>query len=81
MKAVIGSNAKGSKELKKHNGGGVLTRRQAIYAKCYDCMGRYADGKNDCDVSRCPLYSYMPYRGKKRGIGVEKEVTEALALT
>ena len=40
-----------------------LTQRQAIIAHCYECMGYYSDGKQDCLVDVCPLYEYMPYRG------------------
>ncbi len=39
-----------------------MTRAQAIRAKCYDCMGGYVDGKRDCEIPRCPLYGFMPYR-------------------
>lgn len=31
-------------------------------AKCHDCMGGYLDGgRDDCGVTTCPLYSWMPY--------------------
>ena len=50
--------------LLKHFQGEDLTRSQAIKAKCCDCMGYYIDGRVDCEMSDCPLYSYMPYRGK-----------------
>lgn len=77
-KSGIGIKAKGSKELKKHKEGGKLTRRQAIHAKCYDCLGGYADGKTDCALPYCPLYPWMPYKGKKAD---SNEVTEGLVLT
>lgn len=38
------------------------TRKQAILAKCHECCGYYTDGKFDCEVRKCPLYEYMPYR-------------------
>ena len=41
----MGGNAKGYKETLKFNCGEKLSFRQAILAKCYDCMGNYADGK------------------------------------
>jgi len=53
--------------LLKHLYGDVLTRDQAIKAKCADCMGYYIDGRADCEVSGCPLYPYMPYKAKNRG--------------
>lgn len=43
---------------------GVLCASQAIVAKCTDCMGWFVDGRHDCDVTDCPLYPWMPYRGK-----------------
>lgn len=39
-----------------------VTRKEAILQKCWDCMGQYGDGKGDCGVKTCPLYSFMPYR-------------------
>lgn len=52
----------GKKEYKKFMKGERLTRKEAILAKCYDCMGEYYDGKIDCGLVECPLYQYMPYR-------------------
>lgn len=56
-----GTRAKGQQELIRHLGGKRLTRSQAIKAKCYDCMGYYADSPQDCLNETCPLYAYMPY--------------------
>lgn len=57
-----GKRAKGGKELVGHIDGSMdLTPRQAMIAKCYDCMGYFADGMVDCKVKMCPLYAYMPY--------------------
>ncbi len=53
---------RGEKEFKRHQMGERLTLRQMILAHCYDCMGRYADGKIDCKIPECPLYPRMPYR-------------------
>ena len=61
----FGIRAKGRKELIKADRGESLTRGEAILAKCYECMGGYDDGRNDCLVSTCPLHQYMPYRGCK----------------
>ena len=68
----IGSKFKGGKELKSYLTGEVLSAKGAVIAKCYDCMGYYADGAIDCKVPTCPLYLYMPYsevgpRKQKRG--------------
>ena len=56
--------AQGKSELLKHRSGKKLTYRQAVLAKCYECMGYYADGKSDCLISDCPLFNFMPYRSK-----------------
>lgn len=56
-----GLSAKGRMELIRHLEGRPLQRGRAIVAKCYDCMGYYADGKVDCLTSACPLYGFMPY--------------------
>ena len=58
----VGMLARGRKELLKHLDGQRLTQRQAILAKCYDCLGYYADGKVCCEITDCPLFPYMPYR-------------------
>jgi hypothetical protein len=39
-----------------------VTRKAAILAHCWECMGNYIDGKLDCENTRCALYSFMPYR-------------------
>lgn len=38
-----------------------LTRKNAILYHCWQCMGWYSDGKQDCENTNCPLYSFMPY--------------------
>ena len=38
-----GLKARGKAELIKH-----LTLKQGALAKCYDCVGYYADGVEDC---------------------------------
>jgi len=50
----------------QHEAGKRLTRGQAILAKCADCMGNYVDGRTDCEMPKCPLYTWMPYKGKSR---------------
>jgi hypothetical protein len=53
---------KGSTQLKEYREKGKkLTQRGAINAKCADCMGDYADGRDDCDMQKCPLYPWQPY--------------------
>jgi len=59
----------GLKSLVRHRAGHRLTQRQAILAKCGDCMGGYTDGRQDCEIPGCPLYPFQPYRQKGRGRG------------
>lgn len=56
-----GISARGRTELIKFHTGRRLTPMQSIRAKCYDCMGYYADGKRDCGQVDCPLHRFMPY--------------------
>lgn len=39
-----------------------VTFKNAILAQCYECLGFYADGMQDCENTKCSLYTYMPYR-------------------
>lgn len=81
-----GKTAKGQKELLKHLSGQKLTFKQAIYARCYDCMGMYVDGKVDCNMPHCALYPFNPYnqnrkkRTDKKAIPCESEHTGAAML-
>lgn len=59
-----GRKVKGRKALMRHLEGKRLTRGEAILAKCYDCTGYYSDGGHDCGEETCPLYPYMPRRGR-----------------
>ena len=45
-----------------------LTYMEAVHAKCAECCGGYADGRCDCGIPACPLYQFMPYKGKQEGI-------------
>lgn len=57
--------ARGKGELQKHLAGKKIIRSQATLAFCFDCMGGYSDGKQSCEIPKCPLYPWMPYRDKK----------------
>ncbi len=57
--------SRGATLLKKHNKKQRLTRGEALIAKCCECMGGYIDGRRDCKIPSCPLYPYMPYRGRE----------------
>lgn len=57
--------AQGQKELTSYLRGNRLTLSESILAHCYDCMGFYVDGKDDCEMELCPLYPFMPYNPNK----------------
>jgi hypothetical protein len=57
-----GKRAKGKMEFEKFKQGAKLTYKQAVLAKCYECMCGYADGKVDCEVKDCPLIIFMPFK-------------------
>ncbi len=63
----FGIRAAGRTEFRKSENGEAITKGEAILAKCYECMGGYSDGCYDCLIKTCPLYSFMPYRGRKKG--------------
>lgn len=54
----------GKGHLQRHLKGERLTQRQAILAKCCDCMGFHVDGRTDCLMKSCSLYNWMPYKNK-----------------
>lgn len=56
-----GKTARGKNELLKHLSGQRLTLKQAVNARCYDCMGMFADGKVDCQMPHCSLHPFMAY--------------------
>lgn len=70
----------GRKELLKHMEGQRLTQRQIIEAKCFECMGGYADGPCDCNIPGCPLYPLMPYRDKELGIPMNRGLEGGTAV-
>ncbi len=58
------TQAIGKQSLLNHYNDMPLTHREAVAAKCYQCQGYYKLGKLDCEVPSCPIYSFMPYRGR-----------------
>lgn len=68
--------AKGKKELVGYYEGKEISRKEAMLAKCYECMGYFIDGKVDCKIKRCPMYQYMPYREGKVSNKLEGEEKE-----
>jgi hypothetical protein len=79
-------SGKGSAYLKQHIAGKQLTPRQAILAKCAECMTDYVDGRVSCDLPSCPLFPYQPYSvykasqkkisGRSTKIGAGKDLAE-----
>mgnify|MGYP001596862391 CR=1 FL=1 len=61
----FGSKGRGRGELIRYLTGQKLTNKKSILAKCYDCMGYYADGRIGCNMPHCPLYPKMPYKNAK----------------
>ena len=55
---------RGRAEMAAHLAGKRLTLRQICLAKCFECMGGYADGPFDCGIAACAIYPKMPYRDK-----------------
>ena len=69
---------RGAREYRKFLEGNKLTRKQAMLAQCYMCNGE-EESAEDCQGKSCPMYSYQPYRGKKKSISHKSatlEVTE-----
>jgi len=69
---TYGKRAQGRKELIKHYEEKSLIRSEAIKAKCYDCMGMYADGVCSCEIPECPLFPFNPY-SKVKPVEVEAQ--------
>src|SRR5208283_1557108 len=60
-----GKAFQGKNELIRHYQGKRLTLAEAIKANCYECMGYYDNGAEDCGCPLCPLYPYAPYSDVK----------------
>lgn len=52
----------GKTELLNHMDGKLISRAQAMKAKCFECCNGFIDGRVDCGICDCPLYAWMPYR-------------------
>jgi hypothetical protein len=59
---LFGKLGQGKRELISHLNGNRLTTRQMVLAKCYECSGYLADGREDCEMPDCPLHPLMPYK-------------------
>jgi hypothetical protein len=67
IEAIEATPASGGKtKLLQYLNGERLSRGASLVAKCYECQGYYVDGRYDCEIPLCPLYPYMPFKGKSR---------------
>jgi len=53
--------------------GEKISYKEACLAKCAECCAGYGDGRLDCGIPICPLYDFMPYKGKQSDMGIEFE--------
>jgi hypothetical protein len=60
--ATKGLATPGRANLIKHLTGQKISFKARCSAKCFECMGGYADGRADCRIKECPLYPVMPFR-------------------
>jgi hypothetical protein len=63
-----GKTAKGKSELIRHLQGERLSRKEAIYAHCFECVGFFSDGRRDCMMPQCSLYPFMVYNRNKQKV-------------
>jgi len=71
----------GRKHLLAHMEGKRLSFKQAILAKCFECMNGFIDGKQDCGIHDCPLYPWMPFSSRKalkKAVEVTPEMLQRL---
>ena len=61
-----GKSGQGNSEYVKYLSGNKITVRQAVRAKCFDCLGMYADGRIDCETATCALYPFHPYNKNRQ---------------
>ncbi len=44
------------------------SKKEAIKAKCLDCMNFSKDDIKNCEVDCCPLHPHRPYKKKDKNI-------------
>jgi hypothetical protein len=80
MKTKRATNIKGKNQYSDFKRGLRLTYKQAVLAHCYQCMGFFEDGKQDCCGYSCPLYQFYPYKGKNAQQGGQNSTTSGRAI-
>ncbi len=60
----------GCADLRRYREGKRLTLGESVKAMCASCCCEFVDGRVDCGIRSCPLYSRMPYRGKESAEGL-----------
>ena len=71
----------GKRELIAYLEGKDVHKSPSIKAMCYGCMGGYPNGAMDCLLVRCPLYPFMPYRGKQVTVNQERALSKSKRKT
>ena len=78
IKDVEGATlAKGKAEYLKWLKGKHISRKEAMDANCYVCMGYYSDGRGPCSVELCPCRDYMVYNPERIKRYVSEEQKKA----
>jgi hypothetical protein len=68
--------AVGRAQLISYLSGESINLREATRAKCFECMGFYADGIADCEQYRCPIYPFHPYNPNPARLRADKKKKE-----
>lgn len=53
---------RGANQYQRFRDGQDLTRKQAMEAMCYDCLG---GTRMDCLGTDCPMYQFRPHKEKQ----------------
>lgn len=71
-----GLKARGKKELIAHLKGEKISRSGGMRAACYQCMGYFVDGRQDCGIETCPMFAWRPFKEKGNKAEEEPETEE-----
>lgn len=48
---------------------------KAIKENCKECMSDYVDGRQDCELEKCPFYYWMPYGRLRKERKLQKQLS------